>query len=147
MQQHADQLASQEFDGNIKLETVHERVSACQRGLPEEALLPLANLLTPEQMLDTGMMPFGTMHVWTATGIRHSMIEGFAQYVLPYLCDAQIEPLRQRIRRDWDPTKAPAGAYDVLPVEYYLAACLGMHEEVLEVTSRWSDDHFQKQPY
>jgi hypothetical protein len=146
-QKFAETMEARDFDGKIDPATIHDRIGGCQRGLPEQAMLPLAILLTPEQVLDLVMKPFGTMQQWTATGVRQSLITGFTRSVAPYLSDGELEALRERIRRNWDPTQAPSSAYGMFPVEFYLAACLGMHKEVLEVTSRWADDRFQKDPY
>jgi hypothetical protein len=79
--------------------------------------------------------------------MRQSLIAGFTRYVLPYLADDAVEKLRERLREKWDPTQEPGNWVMAFPAEYYLAACLGMHREVLEVTSRWADDRFQSNPH
>ncbi len=147
MQSLADRLASETFTGKVDAKLIHNRIAAYPRALPDETVLALANLLTTEQMFESVLKPFATVRSWTATGWRHPMLAGFTRYVLPYLSDEELETLRQRLRREWDPTQDPPNAHDMLPVEYYLAACLGMHQEVLEVTSRWADDKFQKDRY
>ncbi len=132
MQQFADQLASETFTGKVDAALIHDRIAAYERGLPDEAVLVIANLLTAEQMFEAAVMPFASMQWDAMTGVRQSLIAGFTRYVLPYLTDKAIEGLRERLRRNWDPTKAPPSGPYAFVAEYYLAASLGMHRQVLE---------------
>src|SRR5258708_11685700 len=63
--------------------------------------------------------------------------------LFPYTTLFRSQTLRERIRKDWDPTKQPS-TYACFPAEYYLAAALGMHDAVYEITSHWTNDRFGK---
>ncbi|MCA9118242.1 MAG: hypothetical protein KDA79_24390, partial [Planctomycetaceae bacterium] len=73
---------------------------------------------------------------------RSELASGLTTFVLPYLSDEELSQVKALLGRGFDPTKSPDDFYSVLPVEYYLAATVGMHEEVYAVTSSWADNRF-----
>jgi len=150
MQGFAAELAKQQFTGDIDVPLAHQAISGGprRRSVPVEVARPLANLLAPEQFFELMTTPLDKSAAWGDGAIlKGVLITGFTRHVLPYLTPQEIETLRQRIRKTWDPARQPAGNYDSLPIEFYLAARLGMHDEVLDVISRWPDDHFEKNAY
>jgi predicted DNA-binding WGR domain protein len=148
MQRFADELASETFTGKMDAEAIHERLAGYPRGLSDEVILVVANLLTTEQLVELLMKPVASAQHWGGpSGIPHALIQAFPTYILPYLSDEEAETLRQRIRRTWDPTRDPAQPHEMYPAEYYLAAYLGMHVELREVTARWENDRFYLSSY
>jgi hypothetical protein len=99
-------------------------------------------LLTPEQFFELMLKP-STREIWHSSGELQTLLAGFNDYVLPYLSDDERESLRKQIRQNWDPTQGPQDHYSDLAPQCYLAASLGMHEEVYEITSSWPDDFLQ----
>lgn len=136
------------IDGNVSAEDAIARLNQTARGWPDEASVALANLLAPDDH-------FAMILKWDAERNPHSsekarmvlpLVAGFRKHVVPYLTDAQRQPLRERIRQNWDPTREPT-AYGCFPAEFGLAAALGMHDAVYEVTSHWANDRYGKEEW
>lgn len=132
------------LDGDLSIDDALARLQKFNYGLPDEASIALANLFSPEDHLELILRRDAQpSRDWYTSRIMLPMINGFARHVVPYLTGDQRESLRARLRKDWDPAKAPPASYDIFPAEYYLAAALGMHDAVRQVTSRWADDRYE----
>jgi predicted DNA-binding WGR domain protein len=133
------------IDGKVSVDDALDQARQAERGLADEVSLALANLLSPEDHLEMILKrnAQGDQPAWRQARIVMSLIAGFRKHAVPYLSDAQRQTLRARIRKDWDPTREPS-TYCCFPAEYYLAAALGMHDAVYEVTSHWADDRYGK---
>lgn len=129
-----------ETPDSAEILTMLQRV---ERWLPQEVALALVHLVSFDEFLElflAGDAP-GKAN-YQASEIASSLMNGFTNFVLPYLTDAQVKTARQRLLRNWDATKSPIDFHQSLPKEYYLAAALGLHEQVWEVTSSWADDRY-----
>ena len=146
LQSVADKVAKEKITGKIDAATARDMMDRCNRGFPEEGMLPLANLLSAEQFFELLINP-AAREASRQTIDMLQIVAGMNQYIIPYLSDPERESLRKRIRKNWDPTQVPAAYNNAFPPEYYLAASLGMHAEVYEVTSSWADDLLEKYPY
>ena len=148
VKQFADSLEKERVDGNVSVAAARGMIDKAERGICDETTLALANVLSPDDYLELLLAkPASAMSPWIASGQMKLLVDGLHTHVVPYLADPQIESFRQRIRKNWDPTQDSGGNYACFPAEYYVAAALGMHDEVYEVTSRWADDRYQKDPY
>ena len=148
MKAFADSIGKLRVDGQVDREAASRLLGQVERGLAGEATLALANLLSPVDFLELILAnPASAKPRWNATEQLKSLLNGFAKHVVPYLTDDQLQTLRDRIRKDWDPSREPPADYACFPAEYYVAAALGMHDEVYQVTSRWADDRYHKDSY
>jgi predicted DNA-binding WGR domain protein len=138
----AKKLSGQKFSGQLSADEALKLIDRQDREVPDEVALLLANLLSVEELLEliqSKPNQRGGAHYSEAGGF---LMQGFCNYVLPYLSDAQVAAARKALRKIFDPTKSPADLYEPLPVEFYLAAALGMHDEVYAVVSSWADNRY-----
>ena len=143
--QFAAKLAKQEFKGDLDRGAIVACLKRQDRGLPDEILLLLPNLLPIEEILSVFLQkPSKKKNAWQYDNSGAEMVKAFGQYILPYLNDTEVGTVRRTIRKDWDPTQSANDYYEAMPVAYYLAAALGMHGEVYAVTSSWPDDRYTK---
>jgi predicted DNA-binding WGR domain protein len=145
----AKAIGRQPIDGKVSADQALGLIMRAERRLPDEASLALANLLTPEDHLAVILSWDVRTHLrqWNKTPVILSLTGGFRNYVVPYLSDGQRQSLRARIQQDWDATKEPSNPYSCFPAEYYLAAAMGIHDAVYEITSHWKDDRFVKEEW
>ena len=68
---------------------------------------------------------------------------GFVSFVLPYVSNDQVSELRIRLKSRWKSPAMPVSD-EVYPAEVYLAAALGMPDEVFEIVSGWEDSLGEK---
>jgi hypothetical protein len=130
------------------LSGVEIRARLCSRArfLSPEILIPLANLLPPDELVDVlrnaEPVPSGPgdyLARYAAARSRGRLAEGFARHVWPYLTDEEAGRLRAALRPEVRPDRWPRPAYGVLaPMEFLLAAALGMHAELLALVWGWS---------
>lgn len=141
----AERLANEKFDGDISIDDIGELLGSRNYGIDELTIFALANLLSPADYIGLALRKIQSKQNphWQTSHLSNQVIGGFRKYVEPYLTDDQIENLREVIRKTWDPNQEPSSPYDSFPPDYYIAAALGMHDEVYQVTSRWADDRFQ----
>jgi predicted DNA-binding WGR domain protein len=141
-------IGQKPIDGKVSAEQALELVLRIEQQLADEASVALANLLSPEDHLTMILEWDARTHLnqWNKTPATISLTGGFRNHVVPYLSDGQRQSLRARIRKNWDPTKEPS-TYSCFPAEFYLAAALGMHDAVYEITSHWTDDRYVKEEW
>ncbi len=136
------------IDGNVSVDDVIDRIKKVGHRMPDEISLTLANLFSPEdhveEILKRDAVP--NQSFWQQSAIIMSLVEGFTKHCVPYLSQSQRESICKRIRQDWDPTKQPI-SYNSFPAQYYLAAALGMHDAVYEITSHWNNDRYTKETW
>ena len=137
----AKSVGTQKFNGKVGIDEARKLLRNADRGVPEETAIALANLLSPDQFLE--LMLDKSLAKNTDMG---PLVDGFSKYVAPYLTDRQLQAIRKRIRKNWDPTQMP-DYYDPLPVEYYVAAGVGLHDEVYQITSNWPDDRYLQEEW
>ena len=132
----AEKLAKKKYTGDIDVAAAIELLKRKVLRDPDEIATALVTLLSVDGYLDLVFsMPSGK-------GTNPHFARAFALRVFPFLTDEELQAARRRLRKDWDPTKSPSDFYQAMPVEYYLAAALGMHDEVYAVTSTWADDRY-----
>ena len=59
--------------------------------------------------------PSRSKQSWQESGLLKAIVDGSSKYVVPYLTDQQLESIRKRIRKTWDPNQEPATDYESLP--------------------------------
>ena len=137
--------------GKVSVQEVAKLLARADRGAPPEVALPIANLLSIEEYLEVLTLE-SPLARKTKQGYQFAesitlLMNGFHAHVLPYLSDEQLEAARKPLLKSWDSSNTPADLYEALPIEYYLAAALGMHKQTYELTSSWSDDRYSGQDW
>jgi len=145
----AAKLAKLEFDGRLTLEQIAEMIGAASRGVTVEAAPVLASLLSMDELFELLMLRKSKLQRTSQFSefIRLVLIEGFTKCALPYVGETELAAARQSLLKTWDPTQTPSDLYVELPIGYYLASALGMHQQVYDVTSSWADDRYGKQDW
>ncbi len=132
----SDRLSSQTFDGNILAEDIED---FCARlyGNPQyssKEMLLLVNLLDVEYLVDF-------CNKFTH---KTSIVHGFRFLVCPYLSQARITELQNFLHPRLDNKNWPAPApYLEPPAEFFLAAGIGMNDDLLTLIESWDDDRFR----
>lgn len=81
-------------------------------------------------------------HGWHHVDGAPTLAEGLIRYLLPYLSTEQVSDLRNQVKSRWSSFAMPATFYESYPAEVYLAAGLGMSDEIFEIVSGWEDSRY-----
>jgi predicted DNA-binding WGR domain protein len=130
----ATMLSSRCFDGNISIEELEEFTKNINwYNLYFVESLSFIDLLEIEQAIEIlKMCPY-----------QKSLACRFQDRLLPYLSISQISNWQSYICQQLDLTKWPVqNTYSEPPAEFFLAAYLGIHDELLNLVESWSDDEF-----
>lgn len=140
----AESLATKSFDGKVTTELAAKLMQEQQRSYPAEIALVLVNLFSLEELLELMFhQPSQKTQTWEQSSIIAALMDGFAQFLLPYLTDDELNDLRDAIRKNGEFNQPPADYYVAYPLECYLGALVGMHAEIYEITSGWEDERYQ----
>jgi Domain of unknown function (DUF4132) len=137
-------LGRQTYDGKVGLVEVKARLAKAVN-LPAEILLPLANLLTTEDLahlLVSNDLKGENANIYRWAPLVLSFAEHFAYRLLPYLTEADRGIYRPILRPSLDPTTWSTGYGSYAPLGAYLAALVGLPEDLLALVSSWPDDRF-----
>ncbi len=107
---------------------------------PPDILLPLVNLFPLATVIDLLLgdarpRPSDRRQRYVA---ERDLAQGFRAFVLPYLTAEEKEQARERIRGALDPATWPTGHSDTPPLAFFLAAAVGLHEEVRALVRGWT---------
>lgn len=132
-QKVADRLAAMTFDNTAGREVVEALISQTNlHNLPPEIVNVLANLLSIEELTKYlcnayTQMPYGCY-------FYPKLIEGFYDYVMPYLTADERERARDVVREPLANAQWTPGYYGSQPVFYLAAALGGFSHELQAVT-------------
>lgn len=146
----AAKLASGRFDGKV---TRDQAVRQLKGEIRPESVPLLAAFLSPVELVRESLAAdkeLRSKKKGSAHGDdnfdAHALREGLQQYVLPYLSDAEVAELREIVRPELTLSLWPGiGAYsyyDLPPVQFFLAALLGAHDELRRLVETWPDDAY-----
>ncbi|WP_437193294.1 WGR domain-containing protein [Planctomicrobium sp. SH527] len=125
------------FDGKLTAENISEKLNGHQRGLDSLTGLILLTLLSPLGAVEFIIKyQIGEGSCYGISPIDSAMLDGFRKYILPNLDDNAISVIKKEITAKWDPTQIPKSIYGHFPMQYYIAAGLGMSDLVYQVTSQ-----------
>ncbi len=128
------------FDGKVTQKDAVKRLRSVENyNMRKQVIIPLFNLFSVEECLEFILLLGKKERHYSE--ITKNLTAGFQQFILPHLTQKEIGALQKRVRPTLDPTVI-ANCFTRFPVEHYLAAVLGMHKELLQVTSSWNDDQF-----
>jgi hypothetical protein len=83
----------------------------------------------------------------TGYGAGGNAFHGWRRYVLLELDDAERDALKKRVAPNVRPADFPTDYYEELSGDFLVAACIGMHDDLLAVVSSWADDRFTKEDW
>ncbi|MCA9060588.1 MAG: WGR domain-containing protein [Planctomycetaceae bacterium] len=143
MKAFAEKIGKQEFDGSINFETAAKVTRGADRGICVETALALSCLLTTDEYLELiQRMQISDKSSHQNWGQLAHLLEGFRIYLVPYFSDQQLEEIRRKLRSSWDPDLNSTSYRDTFSPDYYVAAAIGMHDEVYQITSSWANDRY-----
>lgn len=139
--QLSEKLKSFKPKPQLTVKDVSKKVEGFERVLPDEVAIPIGNLLSADDCLT----------VWTGqidsekqSYMGINLANGMLHYVVPYWTAAERKELGKRIRPSLDPALAKTDPYEPLPIEYYIASALGLHDDVARIVSSWPVDRYGK---
>ena len=77
---------------------------------------------------------------YTEAGILRNFTDGFRQFVLPYLSAEERDEIRELLRPEITLANWPTDYYETPRPAFFLAAQIGMPDELLNVVRAWSND-------
>ena len=148
MVKFAETIEKLKADGQIKAAEAWSLIEKTKRTVESEVMHAVANLFSPEEIVNwmlTERKGKGKQR-WQEAIDHAQLVGGFDLWVRPYLSDKEVKSLQKLVAAKIDPTAVPDD-YEAFPMAHYLAASLGMHKELLKITSAWEDACYQKLPY
>ncbi len=104
-------------------------------------------LLTPGNFLAVAREIWG-LEETPEEGGDDEVLAWFHRHVLPYLDDLEHRTMQDEVRASLRKTSPPPFYhYGRLPLAHYLAAALGLHEEVRRLVESIPDDFYVSEPY
>jgi hypothetical protein len=133
--------AQKTFDGKLSWTEALWRLKSGPRSLPGELMIPLLTLFSVEQWLDMWeeAMDWSGYQV---VDLFHDLLDGFRRHALPYLTEAEHQTIRNVVRPRLGTPSLPRDYSHTFPVAYYLAAILGLHDEVAAIIRSIPDDYY-----
>jgi predicted DNA-binding WGR domain protein len=140
-------IMSENCTGEITLtEVCNHIIRWCRgRGIVPEVMIPISNLLPIVDLLIKLYIEEPDLEYWKIDRIdpnwsiicsESGILEGFRQYILPYLSQAEIEDLRQQLK-----PHLKISTNSKVSKLYKVASYIGMHEEIQAFV-----DYLAKQP-
>jgi predicted DNA-binding WGR domain protein len=144
--QLAEVLARREYT-DLSPDDALKLLGTRKTGVTAEVFLPLAQVLSLDQLIDVMEPPANQKRTWQRSEMHWcaepEVIFGFGRYVLPYLNEADRERLRARLRAAVTPANWPTNHYDRPAPAFFVAAAVGLADTLLAVVQSWKDDQFR----
>lgn len=139
----ADLRASYSADGRVEpFAAMAKKLEAQGRVAPPEVMIPLALFYSLDDLWQFMNRIVGQRDYNSFDG-NHDLLAGFRRYVLPYLSQDEVRSLQERAREALDPSAFPSGFHETFPASWYLAAALGLYDEVAALVRAIPDDQYQ----
>lgn len=134
-------LAKKKYDGKLGLAQVAKAVFGDKRTQTEHSVLPARCLLSSDELYEllTSEKNGGRQ----GHGHLERMMAGALRFVFPYLSAQDRKSWRAKVKQAFVRQHVPATFYDPYPAEHYLAAALGLHDELLELVISWDDPRYR----
>ncbi len=148
MSAFAETIEKLKFDGKLKPTEAWSLIEKAARMVDPCIMHPLANLYTAQEIVEwlLAERKGKTKQRWQESIETTQLVAGFDYYVRPYLSDKELKALQKLVAAKLDPS-AITDTSEAFPEAHYLAACLGMHKEVLKITSALEDGYYEKNQY
>ena len=129
------------FDGRPTLQDAIRAVRIIVQNASEPLLALLATLFSPTDLIAISREN-QSLQNYRMPNIQNGLLEGFRRSVLPFLNDAEYRAMQDEVRPIVGTPPLPPNHYAVFPLEVYMAAALGLHEEVARIARSLPDDHY-----
>ena len=135
----AERMKEKDITGKVDVETVLKKIKNAKRDSPTEGVKVLFNLFDPQGVIELmqNEAVMGT-HWQTAT----EALREFTLHLFPYLPESELKKIREELRPLIDPKDWPADHYKRPPMSFFLAALVGMPDEILVVVKAIPDNHY-----
>jgi hypothetical protein len=137
----AQKIGALKFTGETGLPLMREVLIRPHRVPPPEMAGVLATLLGPVRFLTelmTGGFRQSEGHPWGNLGHTElNLVRASWTRVRPYLSVEEAAEVRERLRPRLDPSAWPKKYGDAPAIAYYVAALVGMHDEIWELVRGW----------
>ena len=137
----ADKINEKAVNGQMSVAKALARIKGAKRFRPEMGLRALFNLFdgpaVVELMRDETLMG----RHWEAATVA---LTEFTAHVFPYLAAAEVKRLKDELRPLIDPKDWPSDFYKRPPMAFFLAALVGMPDELLRVVQGIPDGMYAK---
>lgn len=106
---------------------------------PEEIILPLINLLSLSELVELMLTEQPNL---SGQNFHRQIIstDGFRRFVLIYLKEPDRNALKEQLQSQLNLTRWPPAGHP--PEVFFLAAMVGMHQELLTLVESWPDDTY-----
>lgn len=146
-EQLAQELASRELTGSVDAEAIVGRLFATGWHTHPDVVVPLANLLTLDQLLDLVVHPRpnpATVPHWRASWPSLQLLDGFRPLLLPFLTVDERGAAR-RVASDACATATWPASYYQPSAAHPLAAAVGESDQLLKLVESWPEDLYAQQ--
>ncbi len=144
----AESIEKLKATGEIKPADVWSLIANATRADETRLMHLITNLFSPLEIVEGLLSDRSSKgkQRWQQAVSTTALVAGFDEYVRPYLGDSELKTLQKVVANKLDPSALP-DSYESFPMAHYLAASLGMHQELYKVTSSWDDDYYVKNQY
>lgn len=142
MKDVAARLAKKKFDGKLGLDQVAKAMLGDERTQSQYSVLAARCLLSSEELYELLVSDKNKGHNGHANLER--MLAGAHRFVFPYLSVEERTSWRNKVKQAFVRQHVPTTFYDPYPPEHYLAAALGLHDEMLELVISWEDTRYRE---
>jgi predicted DNA-binding WGR domain protein len=129
------------FDGTIALEEVIQKIRPIGDHVPKPVADLLPILFPVRDLVSLAQEAHGK-HGHQVVMVQDWMVDGFRRSILPYLGEAEYRTMQDEVRAVLGAPALPVNHYSGFPFEAYLAAALGLHQEVARIVGIIPDDHY-----
>ena len=129
------------FDGRPTLQDAIRAVRIIVQNASEPLLAILATLFSPTDLIAISREN-QSLKNYRMPNIQNGLLAGFRRSVSPFLTDVEYRAMQDEVRPLIGTPALPPNHYAVFPLEVYMAAALGLHEEVARIARSLPDDHY-----
>lgn len=130
------------FDGKLTRRDIVHRLNHLKSQVDQHLLIPLANLLAPEEMVE--VLTSGDLHGWgwAQGGLPFAIF--YSRRMLPYLTPVERDKIRAQLQSKIAASTWPT-SFSYAPLALYLGALIGMPQEMRALVNSWKDDQFSSE--
>jgi predicted DNA-binding WGR domain protein len=139
----ASKFKSFKPSSKLSVKQVTDMLKRQERDLPAEAGLLMGILLSADEIIAAWRLNEKSKQQ-EYFGIE--LGNGILRFAVPYWTAAERKAAADMIRKEWDPSTSPADFYESFPVDFYIAAAIGM-PEIADVIAGWEDNRYGKEDW
>jgi predicted DNA-binding WGR domain protein len=135
----SQRIQEKEVTGEMEVAQAVKRIKNAKRFHPSAVMHPLFNLFDPPAVVELIQDEAIQGTHWQATAV---VLSAFTRHVFPYLAPAEVKRLRESLRPHIDPKDWPTDFYKPPRMAFFVAALVGMPDEMLAVVRSIPDGHY-----